>query len=122
MEQWSGYQPKRWNSPIELHVYKKSVLELFLRLFFSFQKEIGRRLLLKCKKIRIIGKLHSLGIIPVQAVYLEIRYQIMQENFIVNAGNASAADVLALIQHVKDTIFSLYEIEMETEVEIIGRN
>ncbi|WP_066368316.1 UDP-N-acetylmuramate dehydrogenase [Neobacillus fumarioli] len=46
----------------------------------------------------------------------------MHGNFIVNAGNASAADVLALIQHVKDTIFSLYEIEMETEVEIIGRN
>src|SRR5579875_2691297 len=42
----------------------------------------------------------------------------MHGNFIVNAGNASAADVLALIQHVKDTIFSLYEIEMETEVEI----
>ncbi|MEH7502421.1 UDP-N-acetylmuramate dehydrogenase [Neobacillus drentensis] len=45
----------------------------------------------------------------------------MHGNFIVNAGNASAGDVLALIQHVKDTIYSLYEIKMETEVEIIGR-
>ncbi|WP_066066534.1 UDP-N-acetylmuramate dehydrogenase [Neobacillus soli] len=45
----------------------------------------------------------------------------MHGNFIVNAGNASAEDVLALIQHVKDTIYSLYEIKMETEVEIVGR-
>ena len=45
----------------------------------------------------------------------------MHGNFIVNAGNATAGDVLALIQYVKDTIFDLYEIRMETEVEIIGR-
>ncbi|MBS4211937.1 UDP-N-acetylmuramate dehydrogenase [Neobacillus rhizophilus] len=45
----------------------------------------------------------------------------MHGNFIVNAGNATAGDVLALIQHVKDTIYNLYQIKMETEVEIIGR-
>lgn len=45
----------------------------------------------------------------------------MHGNFIVNAGAATAEDVLALIQHVKDTIYDLYEIKMETEVEIIGR-
>jgi UDP-N-acetylmuramate dehydrogenase len=45
----------------------------------------------------------------------------MHGNFIVNTGEAKAADVLALIQHVKDTIFNLYEVRMETEVEIIGR-
>lgn len=45
----------------------------------------------------------------------------MHGNFIVNAGNATASDVLALIQHVKDIIYSLYEVKMETEVEIIGR-
>lgn len=45
----------------------------------------------------------------------------MHGNFIVNAGNATAADVLALIQHVKDTIYDLYEVHMETEVEIVGR-
>jgi UDP-N-acetylmuramate dehydrogenase len=45
----------------------------------------------------------------------------MHGNFIVNAGNAKAQDVLDLIQHVKKTIFDLYQIEMETEVEIIGR-
>ncbi|MDP4168976.1 MAG: UDP-N-acetylmuramate dehydrogenase [Bacillota bacterium] len=45
----------------------------------------------------------------------------MHGNFIVNTGSATAEDVLALIQHVKDTIFDLYEIKMETEVEIIGR-
>jgi UDP-N-acetylmuramate dehydrogenase len=45
----------------------------------------------------------------------------MHGNFIVNAGNAKAQDVLDLIQYVKKTIFDLYQIEMETEVEIIGR-
>ncbi|MEO2074956.1 MAG: UDP-N-acetylmuramate dehydrogenase [Bacillus sp. (in: firmicutes)] len=45
----------------------------------------------------------------------------MHGNFIVNAGNATAADVLALIQHIKDTIYKLYGVEMETEVEIVGR-
>lgn len=45
----------------------------------------------------------------------------MHGNFIINAGGAKANDVLALIQYVKDTIYHLYEIKMETEVEIIGR-
>jgi UDP-N-acetylmuramate dehydrogenase len=45
----------------------------------------------------------------------------MHGNFIVNAGNATAQDVLNLIQHVKNTILELYEVHMETEVEIIGR-
>jgi UDP-N-acetylmuramate dehydrogenase len=45
----------------------------------------------------------------------------MHGNFIVNAGNAKAEDVLDVIQHVKDTIYDLYQIKMETEVEIIGR-
>lgn len=45
----------------------------------------------------------------------------MHGNFIVNAGNAKAEDVLALIEHVKATILDLYGIKMETEVEIIGR-
>lgn len=45
----------------------------------------------------------------------------MHANFIVNTGNAKADDVLSLIQHVKDTIYRLYEIKMETEVEITGR-
>lgn len=45
----------------------------------------------------------------------------MHGNFIVNAGNATAEDVLSLIQYVKDTIYRLYQVKMETEVEIIGR-
>lgn len=45
----------------------------------------------------------------------------MHGNFIVNTGDGSAADVLALIQHAKDTVYSQFEIELETEVEIIGR-
>ncbi len=46
----------------------------------------------------------------------------MHGNFIVNTGGASAQDVLALIQHAKDTVFEKYQIKLETEVEIIGRN
>ncbi|WP_210363735.1 UDP-N-acetylmuramate dehydrogenase [Bacillus sp. REN3] len=42
-------------------------------------------------------------------------------NFIINTGNATAEDVLAIIQHVKDTILAKDGVEMETEVEIIGR-
>ncbi|WP_214483247.1 UDP-N-acetylmuramate dehydrogenase [Bacillus sp. SM2101] len=42
-------------------------------------------------------------------------------NFIVNTGKAKAEDVLNLIQHVKRTIYDLYDIEMKTEVEIIGK-
>ncbi|WP_110929333.1 UDP-N-acetylmuramate dehydrogenase [Bacillus massiliglaciei] len=45
----------------------------------------------------------------------------MHGNFIVNAGGGKAEDVLALIQHVKDTIYDQFKIQMETEVEIIGR-
>lgn len=45
----------------------------------------------------------------------------MHGNFIVNTGNAKASDVLALIQHIKNTIKQNYQINIETEVEIIGR-
>ena len=45
----------------------------------------------------------------------------MHGNFIVNAGNATAKDVLDLIQYIKDKILNLYGIKIETEVEIIGR-
>ncbi|WP_147531939.1 UDP-N-acetylmuramate dehydrogenase [Bacillus marasmi] len=46
----------------------------------------------------------------------------MHGNFIVNNGNATAQDVLDLIQYIKDKIFELYHVRMETEVEIIGKN
>ncbi|KUP07019.1 UDP-N-acetylenolpyruvoylglucosamine reductase [Bacillus coahuilensis p1.1.43] len=42
-------------------------------------------------------------------------------NFIVNNGNASAEDVRRLIQYIQQTIYDLYGIRMETEIEIIGR-
>lgn len=45
----------------------------------------------------------------------------MHGNFIVNTGNATAQDVLSLISYIKDKIYELYQIEMHTEVEIIGR-
>jgi UDP-N-acetylmuramate dehydrogenase len=45
----------------------------------------------------------------------------MHGNFIVNAGGATAQDVLDLIDFVKKTILETYGVKMETEVEIIGR-
>lgn len=45
----------------------------------------------------------------------------MHGNFIVNAGGATASDVLQLIKYIKETIYTLYSIKLETEVEIIGR-
>lgn len=45
----------------------------------------------------------------------------MHANFIVNVDNAKAEDVLNLIKHAKETIKESKGIEMETEVEMIGR-
>ncbi|MBD1379934.1 UDP-N-acetylmuramate dehydrogenase [Metabacillus arenae] len=46
----------------------------------------------------------------------------MHGNFIVNAGGATAGDVLDLIAYVKERILNDYQVTIETEVEIIGRN
>ena len=40
--------------------------------------------------------------------------------FIVNIGGAAAADVIALIEYVKDTVYEKQGVMMETEVRIIG--
>lgn len=45
----------------------------------------------------------------------------MHGNFIVNTGNATAQEVLELIQYAKDTIKDQFGVILETEVEIIGR-
>ncbi|PEE42147.1 UDP-N-acetylmuramate dehydrogenase [Bacillus pseudomycoides] len=45
----------------------------------------------------------------------------MHGNFIVNAGSASAQDVLDLIAFVKKTIKEKFGVDMHTEVEIVGR-
>ena len=41
-------------------------------------------------------------------------------NFIVNAGNATASDVLALIELLRDKVRSAYHVELELEVKVIG--
>ncbi|WNS45077.1 UDP-N-acetylmuramate dehydrogenase [Paenibacillus sp. MMS20-IR301] len=40
--------------------------------------------------------------------------------FIINADNASASDYIGLIQHVRSTVKDKFDVELETEVEIIG--
>ncbi|MGG1575783.1 UDP-N-acetylmuramate dehydrogenase [Fictibacillus sp. NRS-1165] len=45
----------------------------------------------------------------------------MHANFIVNTGNAKAKDVLELISLIQKKIKELHHIDIETEVEIIGR-
>ena len=41
-------------------------------------------------------------------------------NFIVNRGNATASDVLALIGKVKEEVRGRYGIELQTEVKLLG--
>jgi UDP-N-acetylmuramate dehydrogenase len=41
-------------------------------------------------------------------------------NFIINHGNARAADIEALIEHVQKTVASLSGIRLTTEVRIVG--
>jgi UDP-N-acetylenolpyruvoylglucosamine reductase len=43
-------------------------------------------------------------------------------NFMVNEGGATAADVLALIEHVKQAAREACGVELETEVQIIGED
>ncbi|WP_404351380.1 UDP-N-acetylmuramate dehydrogenase [Sutcliffiella horikoshii] len=45
----------------------------------------------------------------------------MHANFIVNDDGAKAQDVLDLIEYIKKTILEKYNVQLETEVEILGR-
>ena len=40
--------------------------------------------------------------------------------FVINAGNASAADVLQLIQNVQDKVYEVFQVKLEPEVKMIG--
>ena len=40
--------------------------------------------------------------------------------FIVNKGNATAEDVISLIEYVKEKVFEKYGVKLENEIEIIG--
>lgn len=44
----------------------------------------------------------------------------LHSNFIVNIGNAKSSDVLLLINYIKDKVYKKYNIELNTEVEVIG--
>lgn len=41
-------------------------------------------------------------------------------NFIINAGKASAADILALMELVQERVLKIFSIDLETEVKIVG--
>jgi UDP-N-acetylmuramate dehydrogenase len=41
-------------------------------------------------------------------------------NFIVNTGNASAADIINLMHHVQETVFKRFGVSLEPEVHILG--
>lgn len=43
----------------------------------------------------------------------------LHANFIVNKDDATAKDVLSLIEHIKETIHNNYQVSLETEIEII---
>lgn len=42
--------------------------------------------------------------------------------FVVNVGNATAADVISVIRHVQEEVRARYNVELETEVKMIGFN
>lgn len=44
----------------------------------------------------------------------------LHANFIVNLGNASAQDVLELINHIQATVYTKFGIEMKPEVQVMG--
>jgi UDP-N-acetylmuramate dehydrogenase len=41
-------------------------------------------------------------------------------NYFVNIGNGSAADVRALINHARESVRSQFQVELETEVKLVG--
>lgn len=41
-------------------------------------------------------------------------------NFIINTGGATAADIEALIQHVRDTVLACHGVRLDTEVQFLG--
>jgi UDP-N-acetylmuramate dehydrogenase len=41
-------------------------------------------------------------------------------NFILNTGNASASDILALMEIVQEKVLNMFNIELETEIKIVG--
>ena len=43
-------------------------------------------------------------------------------NFIVNDGGASASDVLALVEQVRDAVFQRHGVRLENEVQVIGED
>ncbi|MFX0559785.1 UDP-N-acetylmuramate dehydrogenase [Tepidibacillus infernus] len=50
----------------------------------------------------------------------EAQISMMHANFIVNIGQASAKDVLTLIEHVKERVYEVYQIKLTTEIEVVG--
>lgn len=40
--------------------------------------------------------------------------------FVINKGNATAKEVLALVEHIKNTVYERFQKEIELEIEIIG--
>ena len=71
------------------------------------------------------GRAHSAGRLIEQAGLKgyqigEAQISTLHANFIVNLGGAKAADVLVLIRHAQATIKARNNIELETEVKIVG--
>lgn len=44
----------------------------------------------------------------------------LHANFIVNTGNATAKDILNLIEYIKFRVFKVYKVELSSEVELVG--
>ena len=49
------------------------------------------------------------------------QFSALHANFIVNTGNATAADVIALIERARDAVREQRGIELVPEVHVVGR-
>ncbi len=41
-------------------------------------------------------------------------------NFIVNTGNATAADINSLIKKIKEEVYKMFKVNLETEIILVG--
>lgn len=51
----------------------------------------------------------------------EAQVSTKHSGFIINKGQATAKDVLKVVEHVKETIYKKFQKEIELEIEIIGK-
>ena len=68
------------------------------------------------------GKISKPFLILFDNICLSAQISKKHANFIINLGNASAIDIEKLIEYVRERVFDLKNIMLETEIKFIGDN